>query len=220
MCNQTICTNWSTTVLPQWFFPNRGFMFRLFLHLNISRIRLSNSHLPTTTTTHYSPPPSALYSSISSIRSSPSREASIVTWTALTVPATGELTTVSIFIAERTHSGWPFSTFYDDKDSSRSIKKQGKHTERWCWRLTRKMYSERRTWRLDFWIYKQGLTIVTTFTMNVNFNLKGQFAQITNVSCLQVQLLLVCWQEVKVITECQVRFIFFFTYYQTVSSLF
>lgn len=70
---------------------------------------------PATAATLSSPPsicPSILlYSSISSIRSSPSREASGVTWTALTVPAMGELTTVSIFMADRTHSGWPFSTW-------------------------------------------------------------------------------------------------------------
>lgn len=64
----------------------------------------------------HSPPP--LYSSISSIRSSPSREASGVTWIALMVPAIGELTTVSIFMAERTHSGWPFSTCKKCKHSS------------------------------------------------------------------------------------------------------
>lgn len=56
-------------------------------------------------------PPPSLYSSISSIRSSPSREESGATWTAFTVPLSGELTTVSIFMAERTHSGWPFSTW-------------------------------------------------------------------------------------------------------------
>lgn len=63
----------------------------------------------------------SLYSSISSIRSSPSREASAVTWTALMVPASGELTTVSIFMAERTHSGWPFSTFEDNRGGSQNI---------------------------------------------------------------------------------------------------
>lgn len=34
------------------------------------------------------------------------------------VPAIGELTTVSIFMAERTHSGWPFSTCKNCKHSS------------------------------------------------------------------------------------------------------
>lgn len=52
---------------------------------------------------HYSP--FSHYSSISSIRSSPSREESGATWTAFTVPLMGEFTTISIFMAERTHSG-------------------------------------------------------------------------------------------------------------------
>lgn len=84
--------------------------------LTIFRIRPSSSPTP------LPHPALSLYSSISSIRSSPSREASATTWTALTIPAIGELTTVSIFMAERTHSGWPFSTFRDYTDSSQSIK--------------------------------------------------------------------------------------------------
>ena len=93
-------------------------------------------------------PPSALarYSSISSIRSSPSREASAETWTALTVPAIGELTTVSIFMAERTHSGWPFSTFHDHKDSSQSIKNTSqvhRPLKKCCsWRLATETHKE------------------------------------------------------------------------------
>lgn len=133
MCNHTAhlqrggqnalqyCCCWDESCLLLFFF-----FFRLLLNpplcllLTSSRVRLSNYHL----LRQPSLPPSALslYSSISSIRSSPSREESAVTWTALTVPAIGELTTVSIFMAERTHSGWPFSTFHDYKDSSQSIK--------------------------------------------------------------------------------------------------
>lgn len=95
------------------------FLFLLSLNLpvspaaTISRI-ISSERLPPAS--YHSLP--ALYSSISSIRSSPSREASGVTWTALMVPAIGELTTVSIFMAERTHSGWPFSTCKNCKHSS------------------------------------------------------------------------------------------------------
>lgn len=47
--------------------------------------------------------------SISSTRSSPSRCIPTFTWIFFTVPETGELTKVSIFIALRTHKGWPFS---------------------------------------------------------------------------------------------------------------
>lgn len=37
---------------------------------------------------------------------------------ALMVPAMGELTTVSIFMAERTHRGWPFSTWREQRRAS------------------------------------------------------------------------------------------------------
>lgn len=50
-------------------------------------------------------------------------------YTALTVPDNGELTTVSIFMAERTHSGCPFSTFHhrreqNPRQSNAEIKEQ------------------------------------------------------------------------------------------------
>lgn len=95
------------------------FLFLLILNLPVSPAAtisgiISSERLPPAS--YHSPP--ALYSSISSIRSSPSREASGVTWIALMVPAIGELTTVSIFMAERTHSGWPFSTCKKCKHSS------------------------------------------------------------------------------------------------------
>lgn len=98
--------------------------YHLFLHPSIPRVRLSNSyycfHLPLAVL--------SIYSSISSIRSSPSREASAVTWTAFTVPATGEFTTVSIFMADRTHSGWPFSTFWSRrKEASQTHGPLNKH---------------------------------------------------------------------------------------------
>ncbi|RUS77142.1 hypothetical protein EGW08_015098 [Elysia chlorotica] len=48
--------------------------------------------------------------SISTSRSSPSSFMSLVTATSLTVPAMGALTTISIFMALRTSSFWPFST--------------------------------------------------------------------------------------------------------------
>lgn len=80
---------------------------------------------------YHSPP--ALYSSISSIRSSPSREASGVTWIALMVPAIGELTTVSIFIAERTHSGWPFSTCKNCKHSSIKTRQMYRSMNKTSW---------------------------------------------------------------------------------------
>lgn len=144
MCNQTEYVQLQyIAVLP----------LLCFLYLTISRIRLSNSRLlfllrSTPPSLPPSLPPSALarYSSISSIRSSPSRELSAVTWTALTVPANGELTTVSIFMAERTHSGWPFSTFHDYKDSSQSIKntsQEHRPLKKFCsWRLATETHKE------------------------------------------------------------------------------
>ena len=48
--------------------------------------------------------------SISRMRSSPSSVMSLVTWTLRTVPSTGEVTTVSIFMALSTHRGWPLVT--------------------------------------------------------------------------------------------------------------
>lgn len=110
------------------------FLFLLILNLPVSPSAtisgiISSERLPPAS--YHSPP--ALYSSISSIRSSPSREASGVTWIALMVPAIGELTTVSIFIAERTHSGWPFSTCKNCKHSSIKTRQMYRSMNKTSW---------------------------------------------------------------------------------------